>query len=209
MVDHHRSVLVAHCRAKAQKLLVCTYVLLYVWPQLFRGLYAPYLVEWLRFLPPTHILVLKYEDLVRDAGHTVTNKALAFLGLPLLPPTAAQKDKAGGSSGGSSSRGLLAQEQTAEGRQLAQADTLQVAASSQHHRRGLLRTPVLARHLDPAAAARVMAAGPIQAEAVPASAEPMQAGTRRALMQFYEPYNRQLAELLNDPGIAEWNKGMS
>jgi hypothetical protein len=37
----------------------------------------------------------------------------------------------------------------------------------------------------------------------------MQRETRQALMEFYWPYNLELAELLNDPSVLEWNRKVS
>lgn len=51
--------------------------------QLLRGLYSPFLKIWLRWLPPTHILPLRYEAFQEDPD-AVLSEVFSFLGLPGL-----------------------------------------------------------------------------------------------------------------------------
>ncbi|KAL6759406.1 P-loop containing nucleoside triphosphate hydrolase protein [Haematococcus lacustris] len=160
-----------HCYLLFESLSQREEAVFYHCDQLFRGLYAPYLKIWLRWLPPSNVLVLKAEDYWRQPVQTM-NRLLEFMSLPLLPPTL--QDTAGGGK--------------------AAAGTFPAAGAARR----------LPRYISPEDAAAVMAAGPRQSQADPAG--PMAPMARQSLLQFYKPYNAELAELLGDPSILEWNQ---
>lgn len=162
--------------------------------QLFRGLYAPYLWIWQRFLPASHILVINSDDYFADPD-AVTNRVLQFLGLPLLPGDgSAHADTAAGAA---TSKRAGTQMRAAAGMSNGNAGAKVISAATD--------AAAQPGFLDANAADRVRKAGPRQSRRPP-DLGPVPAATRRALTAFYAPYNKQLAQMLGDDRILRWSQ---
>ncbi|PNW78886.1 hypothetical protein CHLRE_09g393321v5 [Chlamydomonas reinhardtii] len=194
--------------------------------QILRGVYSVYLDSWFKYFDRRQFLVIKSEDYFADPLATY-RRALSFLGLDpraisvradverlsklaasgddaaLAAPAAAHKKKKGG---------------TADGDNKLWADIKHDLLNDPEQRFPTNRAAALAARRDSSGGGGGGSGGAVsdaRAEAAVAATAggggggqarpPMPAAVRKRLLDFYEPYNRRLAELLGDPDfISGW-----
>ena len=138
-------------------------------PQVIRGIYAPFMAEWLAAFPPASVRVVRAEDFLDDHNKTVIAVA-RFIGLPGVVGESASSSKGGEIS-------------------------VREGADPPHHGDSTIRSTVTGGAGSSHSTYAALHAKEIEAAG---GKTPMAARTRLLLDAFYEPYNQQLATLLRD-----------
>ncbi|KAG2432485.1 hypothetical protein HXX76_008830 [Chlamydomonas incerta] len=183
--------------------------------QLLRGVYSVYLDAWFKYFDRRQFLVIKSEDYFADPLPTY-RRALSFLGLdPRAIGLKAEVERLSKLAASGDAAALAApaaahkkkKDVTADGQDKLWADIKHDLLNDPEQRFAVNRAAALA-------ARRGSSGGISDADADAAAAAggggqarpPMPAAVRKQLVDFYEPYNRKLAELLGDPEfIRGWN----
>jgi len=137
--------------------------------QVIRGIYAPFMAEWLAAFPPASVRVVRAEDFLDDHNKTVIAVA-RFIGLPGVVGESASSSKGGEIS-------------------------VREGADPPHHGDSTIRSTVTGGAGSSHSTYAALHAKEIEAAG---GKTPMAARTRLLLDAFYEPYNQQLATLLRD-----------
>lgn len=184
--------------------------------QLFRGLWAPYLRIWLRFLPPTHVLAINADDYFTQPD-AATNRVLGFLGLAQLPPSAGAgaEDVVGAGAADAAAPTVAALAAARHRRTLMEGthSNVSYAGSAISWLRQLSEGGVSgeggnesAGYLGAEAAAKIRAAGSRRQHLPSELVGKLPKEALKALAAFYRPYNEDLARLLCDERILQWSK---